>query len=496
MQEIEIVSSEEKNPSLLKKADSPVPCSLCQNLPFALTMEKRKKINLKFSLKELMTILAIGDILLLFASVQLSLWTLEIYSHLQSIPFYTSTSLYWLMLPWVLISIISDSYNPKNMSRISLGLRQPIFIGFLVWMVYLVVYFFSSRGAMPRVAVLFFGIISCILLILWRFCHFWFFSQDKLRQRILIVGQGDLASEIDRLISFHHFQYELAGVVLDCHCTKKDSCVLFSVESHKIEESVDQIVVASQNFLSPDCLQFLLKCRQSGLSIDSMASFYEKLTRRTPVARIGQIDFTVLPLQDAQPGGFYPIIKRVLDILFAIMVSFFLLFLFPWIAIAIKISSRGPLFFSQMRIGKNGKPFRLWKFRTMIADAPNKGPMWTEEKDKRVTWIGNILRKFHLDELPQVWNLLKGDVSIVGVRPLSVEQCKKFEEEIPFHNLRHLVKPGLTGWAVVNFHHVNNIEGAKIRLEYDIYYVKYQNLWLDFIIFCRTVWTMITMNGL
>ena len=110
--------------------------------------------------------------------------------------------------------------------------------------------------------------------------------------------------------------------------------------------------------------------------------------------------------------------------------------------------------------------------------------------------FGKILRKSHIDELPQFINLLKGDISVVGVRPLSVRQCEKFEQKIPFHNLRHLVKPGLTSWAVINFNHVNNLQGAKTRLEYDLYYVKNQSLWLDFLIIFRTIWTIVTMKGL
>ena len=496
MQKVEIVSSTEENFSSSKEVTPSSSCTLCQNLDFAFTKEQRKKTKWKFSLKEIMIILGIGDIILLFFSVQMAL-LIEIYINEQKIPLHhASKSLYWLIIPWILFSIISDSYNPRNLSQLSLCLKQPISIAFLVWMVYFAVYFFSSIGSMPRLAVLFFGVISCVSLMLWRLSHFWIFSQHKLRQRILIVGQSDLSTEIKKLISFHHFQYELVSVLPNWQCDKKDSCDLFAVNFNKIVHSVDKIIVGSQNFLSNDCWQFLLRCRQSGISLDSMSSFYEKLTRRTPVAFLDQIDFTILPLQNEPPSCFYSVTTRAIDIVFGIIVSLLLLFLLPWIAIAIKASSPGPIFFSQMRIGKNGKPFRLWKFRTMIADAINQGPMWTEEKDKRVTWIGNMLRKLHLDELPQIWNLLKGDLTIVGIRPLSVEQCEKFEEKIPFHNLRHIVKPGLTGWAVVNFYHVNNLEGAKIRLEYDLYYVKYQNLWMDFLIFCRTVWTILTMNGL
>lgn len=496
MQKLETVGYTGENPSACKEEEFSSCCSLCQSLNFSLTTEQRKKVNWRFNLKEIMIILGIGDILLLFFSVQMAM-VIEIFINEQKIPFHhASKGLYWLIVPWILLSMISDSYNPRNLSQMSLCLKQPILIAFLVWMIYFSVYFFSSIGSMPRLAVLFFGVISCVSLMAWRLSHFWIFSQHKLRQRILIVGQSDLLPEIKKLISLHHLQYELVSVLLDWECSKKDSCILFSANYEHIIHSIDKLVVGSENLLSPDCLQFLLRCRQSGISIDSMSGFYEKLTRRTPVTFLKNIDFNTLPLQNEHPSCFYSFIKRSIDIVFGIIIGVALLFLLPWLAIAIKASSPGPLFFSQMRIGKNGKPFRLWKFRTMIADAINQGPMWTEEKDKRVTRIGSLLRKLHLDELPQVWNLIKGDVSIVGIRPLSVEQCKKFEEEIPFHNLRHIVKPGLTGWAVVNFYHVNNLEGAKIRLEYDLYYVKYQNLWMDFLIFWRTVWTIVTMNGL
>lgn len=125
-----------------------------------------------------------------------------------------------------------------------------------------------------------------------------------------------------------------------------------------------------------------------------------------------------------------------------------------------------------------------------------KESMWTQDVDQRITRIGKFLRKSRLDEIPQLWNVLKGELSIVGIRPLSKEQCDKFAKEIPFHNMRHIAKPGITGWAVINQGHVNTMEGARVRLEYDLYYVKYRNIWLDIFIILRTIWTVVTLKGM
>lgn len=471
-----------------------------QKLPF--TFFKQQKRKLRFSLAERMAILVVGDLLLLVASVSLTicLWTVYHNFKFSSLDFAPSfyLHLFWFVAPWLLISLISNSYSTKNLSCRPLAIKAPIRTTLLVWVVYFLVYFFATKGSLPRVAILVFGTISCFFLIAWRLCHFWIFSQERLKQRIVIVGQGDLSEKMKVLIEKNSLYYELAGIILDCRSRTSDSCscrdCLGSLENLSV--NVDRIVFAAENFLSPECLQFLIECRETGIPITPMPVFYEQLTKCTPIECIKGWYLSLLPLQDAEWSGFYPVFKRILDLSCALAGSIVFFLLLPFLALAIKLTSPGPIFFSQERVGKNGKVFRLWKFRTMIENDATGDRMWTLQDDARITSVGKILRKLHLDELPQIWNIFTGEASVVGVRPLSLEQCKKFAKEIPFHNLRHLVKPGLTSWAVISHKHVNSMEGARERLEYDIYYVKNQSILFDLLIIFRTIWTMVTLNGL
>jgi lipopolysaccharide/colanic/teichoic acid biosynthesis glycosyltransferase len=192
---------------------------------------------------------------------------------------------------------------------------------------------------------------------------------------------------------------------------------------------------------------------------------------------------------------FDEVLERVMDIFFGLVGVVLLAFAFFLIAPAIKLTSSGPIFYTQKRVGKNGIIFTLYKFRTMVEGAEKEGPQWTKEKDERVTRIGRILRNFHLDELPQAVNLLKGDLSLVGPRPERPEFTKMLEREIPHYHLRHLVKPGIFGWAQLNFPYGDSIEDAREKLKYDLYYIKHRSLVFDLLIVLRSLKIILFAKG-
>jgi exopolysaccharide biosynthesis polyprenyl glycosylphosphotransferase len=178
--------------------------------------------------------------------------------------------------------------------------------------------------------------------------------------------------------------------------------------------------------------------------------------------------------------------KRLSDII----VSFFVLLIsspfWPIIALCIKINSRGPVFYAQKRVGQNESLFSLFKFRSMVDKAEKDEARWASEDDKRITLVGKILRKLHLDELPQFWNVIKGEMSLVGPRPERPEFVEELKKEIPYYSLRHFMKPGLTGWAQVNFPYASSLEDSQEKLEYDLYYISHMSLLFDLRIFLKT----------
>jgi lipopolysaccharide/colanic/teichoic acid biosynthesis glycosyltransferase len=162
------------------------------------------------------------------------------------------------------------------------------------------------------------------------------------------------------------------------------------------------------------------------------------------------------------------------------------------IALVIKIYDGGPVFYSQERVGKNNHTFNLYKFRSMVVNAEENGPEWAAKEDARTTPVGRVLRKLHVDELPQMWNILKRDISFVGPRPERPEFVMKLESEIPFYHLRHIIAPGFTGWAQIKFRYAGNVMDSKEKFQYDLYYLKNRNFFMDLGIFLRTIQIIFT----
>lgn len=191
----------------------------------------------------------------------------------------------------------------------------------------------------------------------------------------------------------------------------------------------------------------------------------------------------------------YAIAKRAVDLVFALGLGLVLLPLFPLIALVIKLDSRGPVFYSQVRVGLGGKPFRIYKFRTMRQDAEANGAVWAQAHDPRITRAGRFMRLTRLDELPQIWNVIRGEMSVVGPRPERPEFTELLAREIPGYELRHTVKPGLTGWAQVCYRYTSSIHDTRAKVEYDLYYVKHLSLWFDLAILLRTIKVVLGRKG-
>jgi lipopolysaccharide/colanic/teichoic acid biosynthesis glycosyltransferase len=227
-----------------------------------------------------------------------------------------------------------------------------------------------------------------------------------------------------------------------------------------------------------------------------MASLYERLTGRVPVEHAGRNLHVILPLSDSPGHRAFWAAKRLVDLLAGVVGLVVLGLIAPGVALANALRSPGPLFFWQTRVGKGGRPFRLVKFRSMVVDAEaESGAVWAREGDGRVTPVGRFLRRARLDELPQVWNMLRGDMSLVGPRPERPEFVAELVERVPFYQARHTVRPGLTGWAQVRYPYGSSVEDALMKLQYDLYYIKHQGLYLETSIMVKTAAVMLRFKG-
>ena len=259
-------------------------------------------------------------------------------------------------------------------------------------------------------------------------------------------------------------------------------------------ENIDRIVVAIGDRRGQFPTQELLRLSLSGdVSIEESASFYERLTGRVllDMIRPSWLIFSSRGQRVRTSEVARAIMHRTIALLGAIIS----LPIAIVTAILIKIDSRGPVLYKQQRVGKNGRVFTLMKFRSMRTDAEKDGPVWAKSEDERMTRLGRIIRKIRVDEIPQFWNILRGDMNFVGPRPERPHFVAQLAQEIPFYEQRHLIPPGLTGWAQIKYPYGASIEDARQKLQYDLYYIKNQNLTLDATILFETIKTILFGRG-
>jgi lipopolysaccharide/colanic/teichoic acid biosynthesis glycosyltransferase len=257
--------------------------------------------------------------------------------------------------------------------------------------------------------------------------------------------------------------------------------------------ALDEVIVGAQEDLNDEWLAALVAWREQGAQIVHMAAVYEELTGRVPVEHVGKNWSLLLPLEQDATRGLNGMLKRALDVVLAGGALLVTALCLPFIALAIYLDERsarkrGTILLRQPRVGLNGRVFTLYKFRTMIPEAEPPGvALWAEENDPRVTRVGKFLRRFKLDEVPQFWNVLRGEMSLVGPRPERPELVENLQREIPFYRLRHVVRPGVTGWAAIRFGYGRSVNDALVKLQYDLYYIKHQSVLLDALILVKTL---------
>lgn len=258
-----------------------------------------------------------------------------------------------------------------------------------------------------------------------------------------------------------------------------------------LEEGVT-LAVDLREVLSDRMAQFVSSSVLSGVAVRALSTVYEEHTGRMPIVHLAEGWELRNPV--IRSAGYVPI-KRVVDTLLVFATLPIWLVLASAIAGAVWVSSKGPVVFRQERIGLNGRTFTLYKFRTMVEGAELAGPSFAQPNDSRLTGVGTVLRRFRVDEIPQLWNVLRGDVSLVGPRPEQALFAERFDREIPFYSHRHLVRPGVTGWAQVYYGYADDQADTVEKLSFDLYYVKHMSPWLDIHILGKSVWTVLTGFG-
>lgn len=415
----------------------------------------------------------------------------------------------WYMFPavlggWWILAWLNDLYDiPSSVDKALTATRVAV-VGVLALPIYLVVYFLVPPHFLPRVYFLSFLGMVLIAIMTWRWTYAVLFTNQSFGHRVLIVGNNERGRSIASVLQqWSRLNYNVLGYVAEDSSTPgisrdgmpvvgRNTDLPYLVKHLQIHE----VIVAIERHLDANLFQLLIECQARGVRISLMADLYEQLYRRIPIEYIDP-DWALQVIQGkAVFSRIQLLFKRLSDIVLAVMGIVILTPFLPVVALAIRLDSPGPIFYRQIRCGRAGKPFYVFKFRTMCSDAEKDGQArWATENDDRITRVGRLLRKTRLDETPQLLNILLGEMSVVGPRPERPEFVTELQQAVPFYYSRLMVKPGLTGWAQVNYDYGNSVKDALIKLQYDFYYLRYWSLWLDLYIIFRTFAVVFKLKG-
>jgi sugar transferase (PEP-CTERM system associated) len=395
----------------------------------------------------------------------------------------------------VLLSYYFDLYEPRLMcAECEIYFRVLLVLSFLAFSMAVIVLIIPQAGIGRNVLALGILFLTAVL-VLWRRADEWIVDLPILRERVYVLGNGEGARKLVSLLTRRRDAgLEVIGWTGESAQAPSRELFIQEVRTlHQPKRCVDRLIIALQDRRGEMPLSELLELRLAGVVIEEACTVHERLAG-------------VLPLEHLSPSflifsdGFRinasrQIVHRLLS-LCAATVGLLICFPFlPLLAALVKLESPGPILFRQIRVGKDGKLFTAIKFRTMRQDAEANGAVWASAHDPRVTRVGRLMRKTRLDEIPQLWNVMRGDMELVGPRPERPEFVRWLAEQIPYYQLRHLIRPGLTGWAQVRYRYGASVEDTRRKLEYDLYYLKHHSVGLDLLIMFETIKTIILRRG-
>lgn len=388
-----------------------------------------------------------------------------------------------------------DLYETGNIiGRAETYFRLLLVVGSLSFLLMGTVYFFPEAEIGHNIFTTGITLLT-VLFFLWRWAYEKVLSLPLLRERVYVLGggprshaivealraRGDTGMEVlfDKDGPEHGKKQEDFAAALGAYASQKPS--------------IDRVIVAMEDRRGAMPVRELLALRLRGVEIEDSSSLIERTYGKLPLDGLNPSN--LIFAEGFHVGTVMQLVRRMVSILISFSGLLLCLPIIPLLVLAVRTSSPGPVFFRQTRIGRYGRPFCIYKFRTMRQDAEANGAVWAKKNDSRVTGLGKFMRKTRLDEIPQLWNVLRGDMAFIGPRPERPEFVQWLSSEIPFYELRHMISPGITGWAQVRYQYGASLEETRQKLEYDLYYIKHQSLGLDMLILFETIKTIIKQRG-
>ena len=412
---------------------------------------------------------------------------------------------FWFyLLPIIWIVLLVELYEP-HIAGSGRKTTRGIAIAALLGLIAFSLLFITRQDTnLPRIGVGAFLLYASVLTLTWRMIFIRMYKQTGEWRRILLVGAGKAGQTLAELYnslgprSFHIIGFvdddeqKIGEIYHDLPVLGTSNHLLDLIDDNHISD----LVVAINGEIQGSTFQTILDAQEKGVDVTRMPILYEEMTGRVPIHHL-ESDWIIRSFVDGLSiSGFYLLFKRLMDILGGLVGMMIVAAATPFLALAIFLDSGLPIIYSQPRHGRGRSTFTIYKFRTMRKKTDNQqDSKTTAVNDPRITRVGKFMRRTRLDELPQFWNVLRGDMSLVGPRAEVPKLVDEYEKHIPFYRARLLVKPGLAGWAQINYGYASTIEETSIKLEYDLYYIKHRTLAMDFQIILRTIGTVFRRTG-
>ncbi|PWB39035.1 MAG: hypothetical protein C3F02_00240 [Parcubacteria group bacterium] len=447
-------------------------------------------------------ILLIGDIALLYASLALTLWirygelSHELWQkHL--VPFTIVFSI------WLIVFFINGLYEISKVTndfKFYGNLIQNLITNGLLSMIFFYLILGRLGQLRPQTVLLILIVIFAILFLIWRKIFYNLISSSTLSNNLALIGiNHESLLLIEEVSTKPQLGYKLKLIINPDYSEVPQKYQLVPIsrdianlKDQLIKYKINTVVTTNNPKYGPEVARYLFESIDLKIKYFNLTDFYEKITGKIPLTALERHWF--LDNISKKNSSWFLLVKRIIDIFFSLFFGLIYLIFLPLIALLIKLESPGPIIYTQKRVGLGGKIFTVYKLRSMVQNAEKDGAKWAEHGDSRVTHIGRFIRKSRIDEAPQFFNILKGDMSFVGPRPERPEFVEELKKSITFYNERHLVKPGLTGWAQINFPYGSSVEDAKQKLSFDLFYIKNQSTALDISIILKTINTVFNVT--
>ena len=452
-----------------------------------------------YNLSERKFFLRIIDVVLLI----ISLFITNKYFDFNYVNFNKEQIYVWLFLVsfyFILFGEIFQVYNLDVSNNRYLSVRSIILTAFTTTIFYVFTPFIAPSLPDNRLQIVYFFLIISITIILWRFIYMWLIFSPKYFKNVVFIGDSDKIKSFLLKIKDDGV-HNINSYITNKKIPEIDGFLdINNVDLRKVisKKFITEVIVSKKGLTEETIKRInkeLIFLFEEGVNIKSFESFYENVTSRVPREYLNHDFYKHINFSNSNNSRLYFFGLRLLDVVISIIGILIFIFLLPFLLVFNLIGNRGRLFYTQNRVGLQGKDFKIYKLRSMVKNAEKEGAVWAEKNDKRITPFGKFLRSTRLDEVPQFFNILKGDMSIIGPRLERPEFVHNLEKEIPFYAIRHVIRPGLTGWAQVNYPYASTLEEQETKLRYDLYYIKERNAFLDFKILIKTITTVLFFKG-